>query len=130
MNKHLLQLAIAVYCLAALPVKAADFDGSRPLICAPVEAIECQANEDCLAGTPDEMGAPDFTRVDFSAKTISGPVRTTKIDSMDKNNEQITLHGNELGHAWTMIIDARGKMTATLAGKGVAFVLFGACTTF
>lgn len=130
MNKPLLKSMIAAYCLTAAPLYAADFDGSRPLICAPVEAIECQANEDCLGGNPDEMGAPSFTRVDFSVRTISGPLRTTKIVSMDKTADQITLHGNELEHAWTMIIDAQGKMTATLAGRNIAFVLFGSCTTF
>jgi len=110
--------------------QAADFDGSRPLICATVEAVECLADADCEAGTPDEMGAPNFMRIDFAARTVAGDRRTTKILGMDKSAEQVQLRGNELGYAWTMMIDPRGKMTATMTGLGDAFVLFGSCTIY
>ena len=117
-------------CLVTTTAGAADFDGSKPLICATVEATECLADLDCETGTPNEMGAPNFMRLDFAAKTVSGPKRTTKILDLQKSPEQLTLRGSELGFAWTMVVDAEGAMTATMAGRSVAFVMFGSCTAF
>lgn len=129
MNKSILSIPAFMLCVASATVGAADFDGSRPLICATVEATECLADLDCESGTPNEMGAPGFMRLDFAGKTVSGPKRTTKILDLEKSPGQITLRGSELGYAWTMVIDAEGAMTATMAGRSTAFVLFGSCTT-
>ena len=108
---------------------AGDFDGSKLLICAPVEAMECHTGEGCEPGTPDDVGAPAFMRVDFAKKVIVGPKRTSPIRSMDKEEKQILLQGTELGLAWSMALNsADGKMVLTLSNRDGAFVLFGACT--
>ena len=51
---------MGLLCAAGLSAEAADFDGSRLLICAPVEAKACAATEVCTNGTPGELGAPRF----------------------------------------------------------------------
>jgi hypothetical protein len=108
---------------------AGDFDGSRLLICAPVEAMACHTGEGCEAGIPDDVGAPAFMRVDFARKVIVGPKRTSPIRSMDKDDKQILLQGTELGLAWSMALNsADGKMVLTLNNREGAFVLFGSCT--
>jgi hypothetical protein len=108
---------------------AGDFDGSKPLICAPVEAMACSTGEGCEAGIPDDVGAPAFMRIDFAKKVIVGPKRTSPIRSMEKDEKQILLQGTELGLAWSMALDtADGKMVSTFSSRDGAFVLFGSCT--
>jgi hypothetical protein len=121
-------LAALVWALGSTAM-AGDFDGSKPLICAPVEAMECHFGETCEAGIPDDVGAPAFMRIDFARKVIVGPKRTSPIRSMDKDEKQILLQGTELGLAWSMALSATdGKMVSTFSSRDGAFVLFGSCT--
>jgi len=122
-------VAIGVVCLATASALASDFDGSRVLICAPVQAFDCAAGEDCAKGLPDEIGAPAFMRIDLPNKSVVGPKRTSPILLADKTEGQLVLQGTELGYGWVIALDQEtGKMTATLANREGAFVLFGACT--
>jgi hypothetical protein len=121
-------LAALIWSLGSVAT-AGDFDGSKPLICAPVEAMECHSGEKCEAGIPDDVGAPAFMRVDFARKVIVGPKRTSPIRSMDKDESQVLLQGTELGLGWSMALNiADGKMVLTMSDRKGAFVLFGACT--
>lgn len=116
-------------CAGVSAVWAGDFDGSKLLICAPVEAISCAPGEACTKGRPDDIGAPAFMRIDFAKKAIIGPKRTSPILFMEKNETQLLLQGTELGYAWTLALDQEGgSMAATLVGRDGAFVLFGSCT--
>lgn len=117
--------------MTAFPVGAEDvFDGTKPLLCASVEAIDCSPGEACEKGLPEIIGAPQFMRVDFEKKVVIGPKRTAEIRLMEKNDDLITLQGYELGMGWTLVIDrTAGKMTVTFAKAESAFVVFGACTT-
>jgi hypothetical protein len=118
----------ALVCLAGLAA-AADFDGSKLLICATVEAMDCASGEACTKGRPDEIGAPAFMRIDFAKKVIFGPKRSTQIMFMEKDEKQILLQGTELGHGWTLVLDQlNGKMSTTLVNREGVFVLFGSCT--
>lgn len=127
-NAMRVPFAALVWVLGSTAI-AGDFDGSRQLICAPVEAMECHPGDGCEAGTPDDVGAPAFMRVDFAKKVIIGPKRTSPIRSMDKEEKQILLQGTELGLAWSMALNsADGKMVLTLSNRDGAFVLFGSCT--
>ena len=124
-----LYLVAALAFLTAGPASAGDFDGSKLLICALVEAIDCTAGEECIKGLPDDVGAPNFMRIDFAQKAVIGPKQTSPILFMDKSDEQILLHGKELGYGWTLVLDQEsGKLTATLVNREGAFVLFGSCT--
>ena len=120
--------AAFVWALGSTAI-AGDFDGSKLLICAPVEAMSCAAGEECEKGVPDDVGAPAFMRIDFTKKVIVGPKRTSPIRFMDKDENQILLQGTELGLAWGMALNtADGKMVLTLSNLDSAFVLFGSCT--
>jgi hypothetical protein len=115
--------------LLALPARAGDFDGSKLLLCALVEALDCAPGTACEKSTPGEIGAPAFFRIDFAGKTLIGPKRTTPIALMQKTDTQILLQGTELGYAWTVVLDAEtGEMATTLANREGVFVVFGACT--
>jgi hypothetical protein len=108
---------------------AGDFDGSVPLICATIDAMDCVPGQDCMKGRAGDMGAPPFMRIDFTKKTIGGPKRTTSIISMDKSESQILFQGKELEFGWTLALDQEsGSFSATLVNRDGVFVLFGSCT--
>jgi hypothetical protein len=122
-------VGVLVMVLAAVPGLAGDFDGSKLLICAPVEALDCAPGVACEKSTPQEMGLPAFLRIDFAGKALVGPNRTTPIELMEKTDAQILLRGTELGYAWTVALDATtGQIATTLVNREEVFVLFGACT--
>jgi hypothetical protein len=121
-----LAMAVTAGAPAAL---AGDFDGSSPLICAAVQAMDCVVGEECVRGLAADIGAPTFMRIDFERKTVIGPKRSSPVHFMEASGEQLLLQGTELGFGWTIAIDqSDGSMSATLVDHGGAFVLFGACT--
>jgi hypothetical protein len=127
--RRFLHLVAALAWLTAGTAFASDFDGSKLLICAPVEAMDCAPGEACTKGRPGDIGAPSFLRIDFAQKVIVGPKRTTPIVFMDKSDNQILLQGTELGYGWTLALDQEsGTITVTLVNREEAFVLFGSCT--
>lgn len=124
----ILILAAAVF-LSIQPASASDYDGSKKLICATTEAMECAAGEECIKTRVNDIGAPKFLNIDFAQKAIAGPKRTTAIAFMEKSEDQIVLQGNELGFGWTIALDqVSGDMIVTLVNRDGAFVLFGSCT--
>jgi len=108
-----------------------DFDGKKPLLCASIEALDCDPGVPCERGIPEIMGAPQFMRIDFAKNEIAGPLgRTAKIRSIEKDDDQIVLQGYEAGLGWTFAIDRyTGNMRITFAGGDSAFIIFGACTS-
>lgn len=129
MKKCIRVTLAAVAVLAHASAMAGDFDGSKNLICAPVQAMDCLAGVECIAGTPDDIAFPAFIRIDFAKKAIVGPKRTTPIRHLDKSEAQLMLQGGEDKFGWTLALDqASGGMTITIAHAEGAFVLFGNCT--
>ena len=119
-------------CVACGVASAASVDLPPRLICATLEAMDCEAGASCFRGRPSEIGAPAFMRVDFEKKIVTGPNRTTPILFMDtsESSSQVLLQGTEIGFGWTMAIDIKaGTMSATLTNRDGAFVLFGSCTS-
>ena len=121
-------LATALLCVTTF-ASGADFDGSRALICATVDADTCDPGKECLRNLPDDIGMPKFMRIDFAAKTIAGPKRTTQIRSLEQSDDQMLLQGIELGYAWSLALDkGDGSMSLTLVNRGEVYVVFGNCT--
>jgi hypothetical protein len=130
-NSTHLCLRALLLSAAALSTSAfgADFDGSKALICAPSEVLDCTSGDDkCWSGPPRKAGAPSFLRIDFARKTVSGPHLTSKILHVNKSDGQILLQGVELDMGWTVAIDSdSGNVSITLTDRDGAFVMFGAC---
>jgi hypothetical protein len=121
--------AASAALLCSTAVFGADFDGSKRLICATVDAHACDPGEACLRGLPDDIGVPRFMRIDFAGKTIAGPKRTTQIRYIDTSADQVLMQGTELGYAWTVVLDkADGSMSMTLVSRDDTFAVFGYCT--
>ena len=126
-NARNVSATVAFLMLPCSFVAAAD--GPQRLICATIEAIDCEPGAACFKGRPSEVGAPAFMRIDLEKGTIAGTNRTTPIVRMEKEAETVLLQGSEVGYGWTMAIDMKaGTMSATLVNRDGAFVLFGSCT--
>ena len=122
-------LHFSLLCLACNLAGAADFDGSKPLLCATVEAHDCDAGETCQRALPDSLGLPQFMRIDFAKQAVVGPKRSSPIKSIERSPGQMLLQGTELGFAWTLALDtASGKLVASFANGESAIIVFGVCT--
>jgi hypothetical protein len=114
--------------VTAFDAAAADFDGSKPLICATMEAHTCDPGIVCNRSLPADIGAPKFLSLDFEKKAITGPARTTPMLMVNKDLNQIVIEGMEMGYGWTLVVDSGdGSMTLMIVNSGDAFVLFGNC---
>ncbi|SDI55835.1 hypothetical protein [Paraburkholderia phenazinium] len=122
-------LGCAVCAISATSAWGTDFDGSKPLLCATIDAHSCDPGQVCQRGLPADLGVPQFLRIDFAKKTVVGPARTTPIRFMETGAGQLLMQGTELGFAWAIALDtADGTMTLSLVNRDDAYMLFGACT--
>ncbi len=133
--------SIPLACFALLLVVAfngyanAAYDGSSPLLCVPIEILECGADEGCFGTTAESVSIPQFIRVDFQKKVAggtleSGAAREVGIEHMKRENGMLVLQGGQEGRGWSMVIgEATGKMTLTASGDRFGFIIFGACTS-
>jgi hypothetical protein len=127
--KNIRNLVLICLSLLTVPAVAADFDGSKLLLCATQAALDCSRGDDCASGLPEEIGAPTFMRIDLAKKAVIGPYTTTNILLQDKSDKQLLLQGREAGFGWTIVVDqASGELTVTLTNRSGAYVLYGACT--
>ncbi len=114
---------------------AAGFDGSKNLVCAIIEAIECVPGESCKKVGAEDLNLPRFLTVDFRKKLISGnrPNNGGRLEAAIKaqtsQKGSMILQGAQNGRAWNLTLEERnGRMTVTAAGHNEGFVIFGACT--
>ena len=132
---HFKVMGLFLLCLAVTPhlIFAADFDGSKPLLCAVIQAIECMPDGECLRGEAESIDMPSFLKIDFKNKAISGTledgtVRTTEIKGMEQMEGNLILQGVQNGKGWNMVIsETTGKATITASDNQAGFVVFGAC---
>ncbi len=133
-NGKWLLFPLLLALLVPVPAPAADFDGSKPLICALKDNFEC-GPDGCERVTSEAINLPEFLRVNFKEKQITtiregAQVRTTRIENADTRNGKMFLRGLEDDLVWSLVIDgASGKMVLSISGDEVGFVIFGACTT-
>jgi hypothetical protein len=127
-----------VVAMLALPLpqaaRAAVFDGSQPIICAPVEILECERTLHCEAQTVDTVDLPQFLMISIQDKTVTGtrpsgePVNA-KIDQVQHVEQQMHLQGIQKRFGWSAVIDeAQGHMTLMIGDPASGYVIFGACT--
>ena len=133
--------AAALVSIQAWNVKAASFDGSQNLLCAPQIAIECGPDGNCEQAMAASLNLPSFFQIDFSIKeliavTESEAKRSSKIKSMEFLDGKLFLQGADDGIegvrdglAWSMsIMQDTGRLVISASGGNEAFVVFGACT--
>jgi hypothetical protein len=134
-------LTLMIICMFSLPTLAGDFDGSKELICAVMNLVECQPGGKCQQVTAEEVGIPNFLRINFKNKKISatfadGSKKSSTIENFEKIDGKVIIQGAEDGIegvrdglGWSLAIaEETGKTVLTASGDAVGFVIFGACT--
>lgn len=125
-------LALAGLVLSA--AAAGNYDGSKPLLCSTIVAVECGLDGECVRGSAELIDAPQFFRIDFDAKEVHTSKRAeegkvSRFHSLQALDDRLVLQGIDNGLGWSMVISADdGKMDVSAAGDEVGFLLFGACT--
>lgn len=134
-TRYLLTFLIAPACLLTANLGAAEaFDGSRPLLCATVETVECGPQADCKYGTADSLGFPQFLQIDPGKKRISatrpdGTALNAVVTTVTPLDDRLIMQGVENGLGWAISISrSTGRMAVAIAGDQIAFSVFGACT--
>jgi hypothetical protein len=127
-----LALAGLIVAGCAGPARAADFDGTKPLICAVTTIMECDAGQCDRYAPPDTpAGAPAFVKFDLAAKSVTASFgRKSTVNTTMHLNGRLVLQGGENGRGWSATIDEdNGVMSAAVVDEDHTFSLFGACTT-
>jgi hypothetical protein len=100
-------------------VAAADFDGSKPLLCASMELQECIPGVGCERVTTDSINAAEFFRIP-----------PQRIESSAKTDHLLVIQGSDNGVegvrtdglAYSIAIDKiSGKMVLTASGDEGCF---------
>ena len=129
MTRFNLKFLAAAVCIAAAPALAADFDGSKPLICSSIEAHDCELGITCKRAIAEDLNVPQFIRFDFTAKTLSARGRTSKMQSYVRSDGMLIVQGFENSRAFSVTIsEASGKLVGAIAADEEGFMIFGACT--
>jgi len=123
--------AVGICLVPHQAAAASKFDGSVPLLCVPLSVTECGAEGECQRGTPQSVNLPQFFKVDFKTMTIGAveESRESAIKTVDRVNGKMILQGVQGQLGWTLIISEDiGQMSATIAGAGEGYLIFGTCT--
>ena len=129
----LVALGVAALCLSPPGSAAAGkYDGSAPLVCAAMTVAECEVDGRCQRRNAEKVNFPALFKVDVKAMKLwelaAEKPRETAIRNLDRANGKMILSGAEGERGWTVLInEASGKMSATAAGDGEGFVIFGQC---
>ena len=134
-------LMLMTICIFSFPAMAGDFDGSKPLICAVMDLVECQPGGKCQQVAAEDVGIPHFLKINFKEKKISathadGSKKSTDIENFEKIDGKVIIQGAEDGIegvrdgvGWSLALaEDTGKLVLTASGDEVGFVVFGACT--
>jgi len=127
-------LLAALLLASAGLASANDFNGSKPLLCVPTDSLSCEGAGECTRVTVEALNIPQFIRVDFKGKKLSGKLengaeQVTAVRNVVKSDGRTILQGAENGRGWSLVIQHdTGEMSAAVAGDEAAFVLLGACT--
>ncbi|MFQ5644323.1 MAG: hypothetical protein ACE5FQ_11590 [Thiogranum sp.] len=133
----------AVAFASAMPLAvSAGLDGSSEFLCASVDVMECLPTSGCNRVAADDVDIPRFIRVNVKEKRIvtgaKDDKRVTAIERVETVDGKLMLQGAEDGReggerdgvGWSLsVVEDSGDMVLTASGDGVAFVVFGACTS-
>jgi hypothetical protein len=121
--------AVLLLCALGAQAPAADFDGTRPFLCAVTDANDCALGIACVHELAQDVNLPQFIKVDFAAKTIGARGRTAPIQSSSRSAGMLIIQGVQDKRAYSITVDEEtGSLVGTVAGDGEAFAVFGACT--
>ena len=136
-----IRMLATVGAVVAVPgLAAAEFDGSRPLLCSTTEVLECTEDAACVVIPRQSVGVPQFLQVDVTAREIwdarlGREAGQSAIALSEMIDGKLILQGTDPGVeqlrdglGWTVTIDQTdGSYVLTAASADTGYVLFGAC---
>jgi len=128
-----LLLPAGIAMVAAFDCMAADFDGSKPFLCATADVSSCVSGQKCDRESAQTVNAPPFFVVDVAKKLVSergtgGTGRTSKIDRVEHQSGLLMLSGIDGAQGWTASVgEQNGKLSYAVIGDRMAVVAFGSC---
>ena len=122
---------LAVAALSASAAHAAEeFNGSRPMDCAPTTGHDCLPTEKACKPLQPEPGKHLNLHVDVNNMKLKTPYRndTLPIQSFSFNTKSLVLQGTSLELVWSATIHrTTGRLTVVIADREGAYVVFGQC---
>jgi hypothetical protein len=140
--KKTIEFSVVLFfiCVMYMPASAGDFDGSRELTCTCIRVIQCGPDGNCVQVSAEDIGIPQFLRMNFETNTISAPQwgekqPASRIKNLEHIDGKLILQGAEDGvenvHdglGWSAAIsEETGKMVISGSGEQMGIVIFGAC---
>ena len=116
------------------PLEAGELDGSKDIVCAVKDVVACTADGGCAEGRASDFDLPEFVILNAAEKLIraaheSGHGAVSPVRTMERNGSHLVLQGVENSRGWSIAMDAKtGKMSASVVGDAIDFLVFGACT--
>lgn len=129
MNK-LCPLSIILLSATATAVLAEDFDGSVPMVCAPLHGHDCLPTEQACKPLKPEPGKDVNLYIDVASKSVKTPYRTSTlpIQNVSNNTKSLILQGASLEYVWNATVQrSTGRLTISIADREGAYVIFGQC---
>ena len=129
----LLLLAAGLALELAPGSKAADFDGSKPFLCATIDVASCVPGRNCERESAETVNAPQFVDVDVEKKLVSATgtnatARSSKIERIEHRSGLLLLSGTDGAEGWIAAIgENSGKLSYAVVGDRVGVMAFGAC---
>jgi hypothetical protein len=120
--------------LLSAPALADDVTGVKKMICTTIQVTECFADGGCVSGQPENWNIPRFTRVDLTEMTLettaaSGESRTTPIERIEREGDDVFAQGAEGGKGFSFLLDEdTGTTSAAIVLEGSVLATFGVCT--
>ena len=129
MKQFKMHVLAAALCAAVVPALAADFDGTKPLICSSIEAHDCELGVTCLRSVAEDLNVPQFIRMDFTKKTLSARGKTSQMQGYQRSQGMLIVQGVENNRAFSITINEQsGKLVGAIAADEEGYMIFGACT--
>ena len=128
-----LLLPAGIVMVAAFDGMAADFDGSKPFLCATADVSSCVPGQDCARESAQTVSAPPFFVVDVGKRLVSelvtaSTVRTSKIQQIEHQSGLLMLSGTDGDQGWVVTVgEVNGKLSYAVIGDRVVIAAFGSC---
>jgi hypothetical protein len=113
--------------------RAADIDGTVPLVCTASAGFDCSPEKGCGKLKPESPPPPGGFKmdIDFANKIIKTPYHQTNLLPVQNtaiNDAQLILQGASDKFAWSSVVLRKtGKITITVGDLKGAYVIFGQC---
>ncbi|HEU5190083.1 MAG TPA: hypothetical protein VFX14_10375 [Methylomirabilota bacterium] len=109
---------------------AGPYDGSKPLLCAVANVMECDDSGKCERHLNDDNDhSITFLRIDVGAKTVKAGNRMATVKAASNIDGALILQGGENGRGWSATIaEDTGRMAAAIVDNDHTFSIFGGCT--